>query len=75
MVMVFMLTSAAMIVAGFMVLHVVVTTVRLVHPQLRLHAGATDRAQHCSSHRAPDGEQDSQQQRQPKSEDLHRSVR
>ena len=66
-----------MVVASFMmaravVVHVVVA--RMLAKHLTLHAGAADRAQHGRRHRAPDGEQDSQQQQQPDSNELQGSV-
>lgn len=66
-------SRAVVVMAGFVVVHVVMAGV-LAMTQLALHARTANRAQHCRRHRAPDGEQDSQQEQQPDSSELHRSV-
>ena len=62
--MILVMARATMAMASFMMardvlVHAMVAGMLAEH--LALHAGAANRAQHCRRHRAPDGEQDSQQ--------------
>lgn len=53
------MAMASFMMARDVLVHAMVAGMLAEH--LALHAGAANRAQHCRRHRAPDGEQDSQQ--------------